>query len=372
MGKRKTSAFDTHPADSDRIKAAQALDAPGIFRLEHPAVNLFADFGKLSKSVTRELYERQYELPLTEGSLISTDESVKASLENEKLSQASSRYFFGVNSAIVPVKIAAWQHLPLPDWKASLNGLDAARQKASEMKDLVKTVEQHGQAEGRWINNFVVCSLRRAHFTVKANDFGVASDEIPQLEAALEMTAKELRDLEDVIQPFAEAMAARIAAALQLLNHEGLAIEELKYLKSDNAAVLEVWTALSDVLRNLHEIRRRLPAFEILLQNRPNHQDPAKVDAVIVEMMNALRNNLNAIHARLKDVPYPFAHASGRITVSQYGRGRGNYEHEIEEVYCEGQAAIDRLYSLYYKTAGRIASIAETIEERVKEFAKSS
>jgi hypothetical protein len=133
-----------------------------------------------------------------------------------------------------------------------------------------------------------------------------------------------------------------------------------------------VLSGLSDTLRNLHAIRRRFPAFDLLLQNRGNHQDSGKVDAVIAELTKALKGDLDAIHARLKDVVYPFAHASGRITVSQYAHGKGNYEHEIEAVYTEGQAATDRLYSLYYKVAGRLASIAELIEERVNELNRTA
>jgi len=55
--------------------------------------------------------------------------------------------------------------------------------------------------------------------------------------------------------------------------------------------------------------------------------------------------------------------------VSEYARVRSNYNHLVEEMYCEAQAVMDRLYPLYYKTAGKIASIAELVEEWAKEFA---
>jgi Zn-dependent protease with chaperone function len=370
FGRRKTGAFDTHPSDRDRIKAAQALSAPGVFRLEDAAVNLFADFPKLSKAVTREFYEKQHELALTEQSLVSTEESVKEAAESQKLNEAMQRYCFGVNMAVVPLKMAPWQCLALPDWRASLSTLEAARQKVGEMKETVlKAIEKHGEVEQKWISHFDAWSLRRANFTVEAEHFGVASTHMPELETAMDVLAKELAQIESTIQPFMEVTAGRIAAAFQLLNHQAVALESLHPLRAEGAALIEVLSGLSDVLGNLHQIRREFPGLQLLLQNRANHHEPAKVDAVLGPMAEAFQRNLGAIHARLKEVPYPFVHASGRITVSQYARGRGNYEYAVEEAYFEGQAATDRLYTLYYKVAGKIASIAELVEERVTEIA---
>ena len=366
FGKRKTGAFDTHPADGDRIKAAQTINAPGVFRLEDASTNLFADFGKLSKSVTRAFYEQEHELTLTDQSLVSTEESVKESLENEMQQKTLERFYCGVNIAVLPFKITASQHLPLPDWKASLTELKAARQKSSDLKEaIVATQEKHSEAEVRWIKHYNVCSLRQAHFTLEAKDFEVASTHVPDLESTLDATLAEMHRIESTMQPFSDAAASRLAAALQILNHEASPLEGLQPIKTESAALLTVLRGLSDVLRDLHAIRRRFPAFELLLQNRGNHQDIAKVDTVIAGITTAMKSDLDAIHARLKDVPYPFPHASGQISVSQYAHGKGGYQHDIEAVYTEGNAAIDRLYALYYKTAGRLASIAELIEERI-------
>ena len=108
------------------------------------------------------------------------------------------------------------------------------------------------------------------------------------------------------------------------------------------------------------------------MQNRGNHQNPAKVDAVIAEVTKAMRIDLDAIHNRLKGLRYPFAHAAGQISVSDYARGKGPYEHEIQAVYTDGHSAIDHLYSLYYKVAGRLASIAELVEKRINELSQTA
>ncbi|PQO40204.1 M48 family metalloprotease [Blastopirellula marina] len=52
----RTSFFDSHPCDRDRIAAAVAADAPGVFHYDGLAVELFTDFQQLSKDVTRDRY----------------------------------------------------------------------------------------------------------------------------------------------------------------------------------------------------------------------------------------------------------------------------------------------------------------------------
>ena len=57
--------------------------------------------------------------------------------------------------AIAPLKLAAAQVLPLPDWKASVKELETARQKAGDLKDAVKAaLAKYDDAEARWISNF--------------------------------------------------------------------------------------------------------------------------------------------------------------------------------------------------------------------------
>ena len=64
VAESKTGLFDTHPCDTDRIRAAEALDAPGVFRSTDAATALFRDFASLSRQVTRLSYEKDQALPI--------------------------------------------------------------------------------------------------------------------------------------------------------------------------------------------------------------------------------------------------------------------------------------------------------------------
>jgi Zn-dependent protease with chaperone function len=52
----KTGLFDTHPAHGERVANAKREKAPGIFHLDWPARELFADFPKLSRTITLDFY----------------------------------------------------------------------------------------------------------------------------------------------------------------------------------------------------------------------------------------------------------------------------------------------------------------------------
>jgi predicted Zn finger-like uncharacterized protein len=52
----KTGWFDSHPADKDRIEAAEKLASPGIFHCDRPAADLFTDFNSQSAAATWDMY----------------------------------------------------------------------------------------------------------------------------------------------------------------------------------------------------------------------------------------------------------------------------------------------------------------------------
>lgn len=54
----RTSWFSTHPSDADRIRSVERLDAPGIFKLQMPAWQLFCHFDKLATESSPKSYKR--------------------------------------------------------------------------------------------------------------------------------------------------------------------------------------------------------------------------------------------------------------------------------------------------------------------------
>src|SRR5258705_7814192 len=94
---KKTGWFDTHPSDADRVRVARKQNEAGIFSLTKPATGLFSDFSELSKSVTRNQYEKHLELEFTEENLMSAEEILRESVASAKSDEMIRKYYGTVN-----------------------------------------------------------------------------------------------------------------------------------------------------------------------------------------------------------------------------------------------------------------------------------
>lgn len=91
-----TDAFDTHPADQERIAAARALQAPATFELDGSAARLLREGERLSRVATLQWY-RAIGLDVQPGDLAPL-ESFEAENDNlERAQQASLQYFAGLD-----------------------------------------------------------------------------------------------------------------------------------------------------------------------------------------------------------------------------------------------------------------------------------
>ena len=66
----RSGIFDTHPSVSNRLARARQANEPGIFQLEQPATQLFADFDAVAKSITVRHYKEELGLACDPAALL--------------------------------------------------------------------------------------------------------------------------------------------------------------------------------------------------------------------------------------------------------------------------------------------------------------
>lgn len=367
--KRKTGLFDTHPADADRIQAAQTLNAAGLFEMTEPATQLFENFPQLSRQLTRYFYENELGLSIGNQNLISTEESLKDSLANAARQESVQRYFVGVNTMFCPVILDPEKILPLPDWKASVQNLQASREYMREhSQSAQKAFTNHTQQDIRSINCSVAMWLLQSGFEIRAGEFGLAKATEKAAQQDWALARAEMERTASELGTFAQHATQRLAAAFQLLQEPGVCarIEGSASLYQEANRLVQALAKLAGIWSPLHHARRQLPALVRLVQNRQNHKQPAKVDRQVIRLAGELKGLLQQIQVATAQISYPFQHARGTVSIAEYARTGQRYANEVQAIFFEGQAQVDRLFALYHRILGCLVSTAERVEAQIE------
>lgn len=223
----KTGWFDTHPSDTDRVRAARRLDEPGVFRLTEPAARLFSDFTGLSKAVTRHQYEKHLELEFTDQNLTSADEILRESAATAEANAMAVKYYGGVNITLQPLLLAA--DLPpvaadgstVAQWREARQATEALR------ADAEKISEECTGKHTRRAELTTAHRLAKAGFQVQTQEFGLpasatsAGEQEPAARFALEETSAAITEGLAKLEPFIGALRQRVTLALRLAQARG-------------------------------------------------------------------------------------------------------------------------------------------------------
>jgi Zn-dependent protease with chaperone function len=365
----KTGIFDTHPCATDRIRAAEALDAPGVFPSTGPATALFRDFPWLSRRVTRFSYEKEYQLPIRHQNLVDTETCLRESSAMRAARALAERYFQGVSTIFHPISIGMEEMLPLPGPEAGRAELRSARDR---MKAAV-TRARYAQGQLERIGDRLFAAnnalaLLRAGFTIDPARFGLEA-------GTLGTVAEVIRRLEDQrkrcgapLVDYGLRAKARLRAALRQLSSLSQAgrIADGETLQQEVARLVPALTALAPALAPLHELGRMFSGWQLLLTSRAHHPDPARVDGVIDDLAEQLRGLVEQVSRCISGVSYPFPHARGAITLDQFVQPDAPSRDEREAVFNECLACLDRLFPLYDQVLGRLAQIAARVEDTLE------
>ena len=369
----KTRWFHTHPCDTDRTRAVQDLNEPGIFRLTEPATRLFSNFAALSKTVTRHQYEKHLELEFTEQNLMSAEELLRESAASSEADAMIRKYFGAVDMSLLPL-LASGAIAPVPDsaparadWRAA--GLKMESLRAEAEKSSTGSAEQQERLAGFASAH----ALAKAGFQLTPKDFGLpeTATSVGEQETSAQWavddstSAFSARLME--LQPFMEAVSQRVVVALGLAQAAAANSDAARPEAAAEAAELApLLAAVAAQLPRARQLALKRHAFLILAQNISNHTNPPQVDRVLTQLGSELQALIGSVQASLQGFLYPFPHARGRLTVAEYARNETPVENEHQRVFMDSGAHADRLFALHYRLVGRILALASAAEKEFK------
>ena len=362
----RTGIFDTHPCHADRIRAAEALGAPGLVRSNAPATTLFRDFPSLSRQATRLFYERERELPVQDRNLVDTEAYLRESNARRATRALSERYFGGVSTVFHPVSIGLPELVPLPDPEAGLAELRSARARMKAAVTRARYAQGHQERIGNHLSHAESAlalltaglAIDPLRFGLKVATPGAAAEVIASLEDQKKHSGAPLVE-------YSLRAGARLQAALRQLSSPSLGgrIADAPVVQQEVAQLVQALAVLAPALAPLHDLGRKFGGWHLLLMNRDHHPDRARVDGVIDDRAEVLRGLVRQVVHGISGVPYPFPHARGAITLEDFVQPDAPPHDEREAIFNQSLACLERLFPLYDDVLGRLAQIAAQVEE---------
>ena len=345
-GSRRTRLFDTHPCDADRVRAALALNQPGVFHLSEPAANLFKDFDDLCKAATRFHYESNLELRITDHNLVAHEVAESESQSQAEGEAALRDFFFGLKLAYRPILLP--EETPLLS-AADLAGLLKHARQAMERSrpEVQKALSEYEGAE--WLYQRGLDALRQG--TQQATGKAAATQQalLPTLET------------------FEKQAGTRLGCGLQLVRQCEFAqrIVGAEALQLEADRLTGAFSRLGQVFGRLQEVRRKSSALLCAAQatNQPKLAESA--NRRINELAPDLQKLIQEIRADIAGALYPFPHPREDLTLEEFARNDIPAKHKLEALYNDCSCHLSRLVPLYHRILGRLAFIALRVESKL-------
>jgi hypothetical protein len=290
----KTAWNDTHPADGDRIKAAAAWQAEGVFHGEAPAAELFSDFAATSQAVTRHFFLHELEVPASKVRFRDT-----ASLLRDRQDADSSDAHL---DAFYQGRFHVMRVLPVELCAASLRH-QAGNSISLMGKSYEEQLKRYNALQETLLQQTLGSDLIRAQFTLpQPGEFGLTTSSLRDAEAALVQTQSEIGHLALLMQDHETAAATRLGALLTLWRE--CQTEDAQACRLDRLLIAQ--QRLSQLVPDMMQAHRARRSLELLFGNASNHSDGSQLERKMREV--AQRIEVAARHSigALGDAAHPY------------------------------------------------------------------
>jgi Zn-dependent protease with chaperone function len=363
VSQSQTGLFDTHPSDADRIRAAEALGAPGVVRSEEPATSLFRDFPSLCRRATRLSYAKEQALPVRGRNLVDTGRVLRESRSLRAAREASARYFQGVTTIFHPISVGRTTPRGL---QRDLADLRSARERMASTAAAARSAkEEREQIEVGLGQAHTALALLSAGFNVVPAEFGLDAATPAAARAAIARLEERGRQCGTALQAHTRCAAARLEAALRLSADRSLdaRLGDARRLREETARLVSLLAALAGVLPPLWGLGRRAPGLQLLLHNRGRCRDAVRLEEAIRSVAGDMRGLVDTVKGGLRGLSYPFPHARGPITLGQLVEPDTPAADEPQAVLGAAHACLEQLPLLYQDVLDRLAGAATRVEE---------
>ncbi len=362
----KTQWLTTHPVDKDRVARAREENEPGVFQLEMPSSVLFEDFGAACEAVTRDLYEQSLGNELKTHMLVPVEQLVshKAAAKEANL---ATRRMFG-NYFRVPRQMAFPKAFQTPsEPEASVARLHSARQ---EMIRLLPSYnlssKQFDEADTRWLTCHQVIALLGTGMTLQQKDFNIPVHSVGAAQATADETRAKLAKIGGDLRELERAFETRAKVAIELLLVPAIRTQlsgEAEHWYGQAQLVCQALQPVQESYADVVKLRNDFAALSLLLRAIGGQQVSQQVVDHVMDYVEKTASGLQKLSDRFGAVMFPFEHAEGQISMTQYLVPKVPAKADASEVASAADRMLEQYHYVYFRCIGTLAEICQRVEE---------
>ncbi len=358
LASEKTSLFATHPAARDRVANARGELARPAFSSDLPAPALFRDFAALSKRVSLDFYRAVLGPRVTPEDLFPLTGVVERRDRTSNERDVLNRYFRDTVTALRPLVLDT---RPLTDVKGTEALVAAARAAHQQVAEALPQMLRDGTDYQETFDKLLELQKAQAMTTAGFQLKGADSAAIQHLE---NQAREQLDDLDERLKSGEQAVGKRLTTALYLMKSElvSFRVDGVDEFRREAPALLrntQLMTSVHPLLTELLGIRSEVGVLGAQLREA---EPPDGLRWALEAALDRLRGQLAEICRKLEGAPYPFDHADAETTLQSYVVPEMP-EHLDLGLYDLGGYALDHAYEIYFRLVGRLAFIAEQLEQ---------
>ncbi len=366
----KTEWLASHPSDRDRIAAARKENAPGVFRREEPASNLFVHYHEILVGVTTDYLKAALDDSFRPEMLVELSAvSSQLSMEREGSKAMGAIFGKGTFRVMRPINFLDHAAIGAVSGKEALHNLKVARERMLGM--FSKYIEQEkelDQLDDAWI---------MAHRALTFLDLGVSLEQkqfdFPVTSAAVtrqheqQLRAKQ-GGLSDQMFEYEFLFAQRAQSAVALLGAKQVAdvVDNAAELQRASYNAIATLDTLRSYLPQFFIARNSLMSISLLLGALTEGERNEKMEVKMLELCQSMRRAMVELHGSLQQILFPFDHPDGEISLANYLVPRFPKTEDFGDVATCVNKLISQYQYLYFRCLGTLALACVSVEKGLK------
>ena len=360
----KGSIFSSHPTDLQRLRAAQKLGAPGIFRCDLPATALFVDFNALSRAATVDFYYSVFGPMFDPSRLQPLSKMLKSVADEQQAQQSSLEFCAGVHHAIRPINLPTY-NLSKP------KDPELVRSQIVEDRDVMqRCVDAYCDLLHEFLVADEVRIRTRANKCLSDFDLPAYDEKRKELTPAQTRRAREdaeieISRLDGLMQTFESAAGRRLINCLNLLKVDSIAqkLDPMGRLGEDCAKMIWGYGRVASQFRSILELRTLQSELHVAVMHvTAIKRDPIRV-RFFFGLVDRIEDLAHQIRMVVQDLDYPFDHASGKKTVGSLLLPMAS--EEPAEIYHAAEIMVTNLTSYAARVLAWLCKAALDVEREL-------